>query len=76
MQKVLRNSTVLMNTHAQKHVPLATTLAVRVLMVETETATLWHIINTHCSTRMMKPIAHVLVCVWELRVCYDSVPLL
>ena len=25
--------------------------AVRVLMVETETATLWHIINTHCSTR-------------------------
>ena len=48
MQKVLRNSTVLMNTHAQKHVHFPT-LAVRVLMVETETATLWHIINTHCS---------------------------
>ena len=24
----------------------------------------------------MEPITHVLVCVWELRVCYDSVPLI
>ena len=83
MQKVLRNSTVLMNTHAQKHV----TTGYRISYTGSSDSegvdggnrnshTLAHHQHPLFYLSQLEMMTHVLVCVWELRVCYDSVPLL